>query len=172
MLIYRDCREQLNRVMFGAELTWTQFKTGIFFIGCVTGLGFLAIRGVWLRVLLKPLDIIAPWWLRWSLIEPSRCRESSVWRLKSDGWRILSHTEKSFRNLIKPTRNQIVFTMHRLIWNQRDIRLVPNQSENGKYNLISSWFNKISLYVTGMIVRANHHQKIIKIMSQMIVFFW
>jgi len=25
----------------------------------------------------------------------------------------------------------------RLIWNQTDVRLVPNQSENGKYNLIS-----------------------------------
>ena len=28
------------------------------------------------------------------------------------------HTEKSFRNLIKSNRNQIVFTMHRLIRNQ------------------------------------------------------
>ena len=26
-------------------------------------------------------------------------------------------TEKSFRNLFKSNRNQIVFTMHRLIWN-------------------------------------------------------
>ena len=34
-----------------------------------------------------------------------------------------------------------------LIWNQTDVRLVPNQSENGKYNLISVWFNKISLCV-------------------------
>ena len=36
------------------------------------------------------------------------------------------HTEKSFRNLIKSTRNQIVFTIFRLIWNQTDVRLVPN----------------------------------------------
>ena len=48
------------------------------------------------------------------------------------------------RNLIKSNWNQIVFTMHRLIRNQTDVRLVTNQSENGKYNLISGWFNKIS----------------------------
>ena len=47
------------------------------------------------------------------------------------------HTEKSFRNLIKSKRNQIVFTIFRLIWNQKDVRLVPNQSEIGKYDLIS-----------------------------------
>ena len=49
----------------------------------------------------------------------------------------LTHTEKSFRNLIKSTRNQIPLTIFRLIWIQTDVRLVPNQSENGKYNLIS-----------------------------------
>ena len=58
------------------------------------------------------------------------------------------HTEKSFRNLITSIRNQIVFSISRLIWNQPDVRLVPNQSENGKYNLISGWFKKISLFVT------------------------
>ena len=46
------------------------------------------------------------------------------------------HTVKYFRNLIKSTQNQIVFTIFRLIWNQTDVRLVPNQLENGKYNLI------------------------------------
>ena len=54
------------------------------------------------------------------------------------------HTEESFRNLIKSNRNQIAFTIFRLIWNQTDIRLDPNKSENGKYNLFSGWFNKIS----------------------------
>ena len=34
-------------------------------------------------------------------------------------------------------RNQIVFTIYRLIWNQTDVCLIPNQSENSKYNLIS-----------------------------------
>ena len=48
-----------------------------------------------------------------------------------------THTEKSFRNLI-------VYTNFRLIWNKTDVHLVPNQSENSKYNLISGWFNKIS----------------------------
>ena len=54
------------------------------------------------------------------------------------------HTEKSFRNLIKSNRNQILFTIFQLSWNQKKVRLVPNQSENGKYNLILVWFNKIS----------------------------
>ena len=49
-----------------------------------------------------------------------------------------------FRNLIESNRIQIVFAIFRLISNQMDIRLVPNQSENGKYNLIPIWFNKIS----------------------------
>ena len=60
---------------------------------------------------------------------------------QGQGWNI--HTEKYFRNLIKSTRNQIVFTILRLIWNQTDVRLVLNQSENGEYNLILGWFNKI-----------------------------
>ena len=43
-----------------------------------------------------------------------------------------------FRNLVKSTRNQIAFTIFRLICIQTDIvRLDPNQSENGKCNLIS-----------------------------------
>ena len=54
------------------------------------------------------------------------------------------YAEKSFRNLIKSNRNQIVFNIFRLIWNQTDIHLVQNQSESGKYNLISGWYKKIS----------------------------
>ena len=56
------------------------------------------------------------------------------------------HTEKSYRSLIKSNPNQIVLTIFRLIWNSKRTRsfAVPNQSENGKYNVISVWFNKIS----------------------------
>ena len=43
---------------------------------------------------------------------------------------IAQHTEKFIRNLIQSNRNQIVFTISRLIWNQINIRLVPNQFEN------------------------------------------
>ena len=47
------------------------------------------------------------------------------------------HTEESFRNLIQSTRNQIIFIIFRLIWIQMTtVCLVPNQLENGKYNLI------------------------------------
>ena len=49
----------------------------------------------------------------------------------------LVQTEKSFQNLIKSTRNQIVFIISQLFWNQTEVLLFPNQSENGKYNLIS-----------------------------------
>ena len=54
---------------------------------------------------------------------------------------------QSFRNIIKSTGNQVVFTIFWLILIQTDLRLDPNQSENGEYNLISGWFNKISLCV-------------------------
>ena len=49
------------------------------------------------------------------------------------------YTQRIFsQNLVKSNRNQIVFTIFRLIWNQTDsVRLVPNKSENSKYNLIS-----------------------------------
>ena len=49
---------------------------------------------------------------------------------------ITIHADKFFRNLIKSNRNQIVFTIFRLIYNQTDVRLVQNKSEIGKYNLI------------------------------------
>ena len=38
---------------------------------------------------------------------------------------------KSFRNLIKSNRNQIVFTMHRLIWNQTDGSTVSQKRKHG-----------------------------------------
>ena len=40
--------------------------------------------------------------------------------------KLLLDTEKYFRNLMKSTRNQIVFTIFRLIWNKTDVRLDPN----------------------------------------------
>ena len=46
------------------------------------------------------------------------------------------HTEKSFRNLNKLNLSPIVFNIFQLIQNQTDVRLVPNQLENDKYNLI------------------------------------
>ena len=36
---------------------------------------------------------------------------------------IKQDTEKSFRNLVKSTRNQIVFTIFRLLWNQKNVHL-------------------------------------------------
>ena len=47
------------------------------------------------------------------------------------------HTENYFRNHIRSTQNQNVFTIFRLIRIQTEVRLDANQSENGKYNLIS-----------------------------------
>ena len=50
-------------------------------------------------------------------------------------------SEKSFQVLIKLSRNQIVFTIFQLIWNQMDpVRMVPNQSENGKYYIQRNLF--------------------------------
>ena len=47
------------------------------------------------------------------------------------------HTEKYFRNLLISNQNLSVFTITQLICNQTEVRLVSNQSEYGKYNLIS-----------------------------------
>ena len=91
------------------------------------------------------------------------------------------HTEEFFRNLKKSTRNQIVFIIFRLIWIQTDVRLDPNLSENGKYNLISVWFDKISVCVhqtaktaaireTGV---SRHHGSIIECPGhQSIIVYW
>ena len=57
---------------------------------------------------------------------------------------IYLHMEKYFRKLIKSNRNQIVYTIFQLIWNQTDVCFVPNQSEGGEYNLIPVLFNEIS----------------------------
>ena len=46
------------------------------------------------------------------------------------------HIEKSTSDSCWINRNQIVFTIFQLIWNQTKFRLVPNQSENGNYNQI------------------------------------
>ena len=52
---------------------------------------------------------------------------------------LLADREKSSRNLIESTRCQIVFTIFRMIRNHTDFRLVPIQSEPGKYNLICNY---------------------------------
>ena len=63
------------------------------------------------------------------------------------------------RNLIKWTRNQVIFTIFRLIWNQTDVRLDPNQSENGKYNLISDWLIRfLYVYVAPEITQTTHFE--------------
>ena len=98
-----------------------------------------------------PVGIMLPWCLR-SFRVNSMCDVSLSDNSTTGRWSNFSlypslnfvHTEKSFRNLMKSTWNQILLTIFRLIWIKTDVRLVPNQSENGKYNLISSWFNKIS----------------------------
>ena len=53
------------------------------------------------------------------------------------------HTEKSFRNHVKSNRYQIVCNILRFILNQTEFHFVSNQSENGRYNLISVHLTKI-----------------------------
>ena len=84
---------------------------------------------------------------RHHFIGPALCRETPVFRSPDVNFSRLAgelFTEKSFQNLIKSKWNQIVFTIFLLIWIDMNVRLDPNQSENGKYNLILFWFNKIS----------------------------
>ena len=54
--------------------------------------------------------------------------------------------QKSSSHSYQTNPNQIEITIFLLILNQTEFRLVPNQSENGKYNLILvdlTRFNKI-----------------------------
>ena len=55
----------------------------------------------------------------------------------------IERSGKSTRDSCRIIRNPIVFTIFWLIWNQIIFHLVPNQSENGKYNRVFVWFNKI-----------------------------
>ena len=84
------------------------------------------------------------------LVARCRCMRIAITSLngsfslqKISSIRVVLHTEKYFQNCIKSSQNLIVFTILQFIWNQTDVRLVSNWSENGKYNLISVWFNKI-----------------------------
>ena len=54
------------------------------------------------------------------------------------------HTNKFTFDSGWSSLNRIVFIIFWLIWNQTKYRLVQNQSENGKYNLISENWTRIS----------------------------
>ena len=81
-------------------------------------------------------------WNFWNLLQMNVLDIYAV-LFKFDKKKFHVHTEKSFLNLVEYNRNQILFSILRFIWSQMEICLVPNQSENGKYNLILVWFNKI-----------------------------
>ena len=101
--------------------------------------------------------------LRWPLTKPSLCREmlasrtadvffSSLrpirkfifvlfsWEIKKNKKILFDAHREIFFESVESTRNQIVFSIFPLIWNYQSD---PNQSENGKHNMISGWFNKI-----------------------------
>ena len=48
------------------------------------------------------------------------------------------------KNGLIQTEIRLYFVLYQIVLNQMDVRLDPIQSENGKCNLISGWFNKIS----------------------------
>ena len=85
------------------------------------------------------------------LIKPPWCRETPASRTTVRGeipvrWKMHSvHTEKCFRNLIKSNRNQIVFTIFRLIWNSKRTLSVCCSNSIGAWLIqsIAVWFNKI-----------------------------
>ena len=62
----------------------------------------------------------------------SEISASSCHRIRNDllSAEVQSSHEGTHRNLIKSNRNQNAFSIFRLICNQTDVRLVPNQSKN------------------------------------------
>ena len=66
------------------------------------------------------------------LTDNSYCWQKKQMNIEVHIWRVYStvprlYTENLFRYLIESNRNHIVFTISRLIWNQTDLRFVPNQ---------------------------------------------
>ena len=55
-----------------------------------------------------------------------------------------THRENLFKILLNQTAIRLYLPFSDRFWNQTDFCLVPNQLENGKYNLISVWFSNIS----------------------------
>ena len=53
------------------------------------------------------------------------------------------HAGKYFRNLLESDGDQIVLTIFRLVWNQMDVCLVPDRSEDGECSLSSVEFGVI-----------------------------
>ena len=59
-----------------------------------------------------------------AVIMPAKHRREGI---KCKEKHVCLHAEKfAFRNLVESTRNQIVFTIFRLIWYETDVRLIPN----------------------------------------------
>ena len=60
--------------------------------------------------------------IRRKIVNPNRLRlilNKNQKNIFCAHYRLNVHTEKSFRNLVKSNWNQIVFTISRMIWNQR-----------------------------------------------------
>ena len=76
---------------------------------------------------------------------PQSCRETPASRTAAVSFCKTIHTEKYFRSIkqIKPKSDCIYHPPTDLEQETDSVRLVPNQSENSKYNLFSVWFNKI-----------------------------
>ena len=55
------------------------------------------------------------------------------------------HTEILTSSSCQINRNQIAFSIYRLILNQTKIRLIPNQSANDKYNIIWVYLTRIGI---------------------------
>ena len=77
------------------------------------------------RAFLKPLNSIVLWCLK-GFRGALSCNPHDAGKRQPLGQLcpIAVHTEKYFRNLIKSTRNQIVFTIFQLIWNHINRRMV------------------------------------------------
>ena len=72
---------------------------------------------------------------------------------------ITIHADKFFRNLIKSNRNQIVFTIFRLIYNQTEYSLYPNQWECGIYNQTFVDFATIRSRFLFVFIASNYRDK-------------
>ena len=89
---------------------------------------------------LKPFGTILPWY------SGSIGRAFSSVSMMPRVAQAVMHTQRNIFDILlnQPKIRLYLLTIFRLICILTNVRLIPNQSENGKYNLISGWFNKTS----------------------------
>ena len=64
--------------------------------------------------------------------------------MKLESVSLCVHMEYTFWSHFETDRDRIVFKFFQLVWNQTDVRLVPDRLEDDECNPVSVWLSWIS----------------------------